>query len=321
MKERIKVKYVDFWGEITSEYFLDILKTRYNVEISDDPDLLFFSVFGDEHWRYKCFKVFYTGENVPPDPRCCDFSFSFQPNSRSNFQFPYFVRDRYFDEFMHDDLPSDIQSLRMRQKKFFCNFVYKNDRAAERIEFCKKLLKYKRVDCPGKVLNNMPNFDNGLHNWPEKLEFMSGYKFTIAFENTKSDYYTTEKLYHPLLVKSIPIYWGNPLVTDYFNPRAFINCNDFSSFDEVIRYVQKVDEDDVLYESMLQEPPVLNNSKLQNMTRQTIEAQVLKIAQNALSARPVSRKFSFPIYRMYKTAPRHIHEKAYGLLGKRKINE
>jgi len=36
------------------------------------------------------------------------------------------------------------------------------------------------------------------------------YKFTIAFENAICDDYITEKLWRPLIVGSVPIYYGSP---------------------------------------------------------------------------------------------------------------
>ena len=121
LRKKIKIKYVDFWGDITSEYFMDILKTKYEVEISDDPDLLFFSVYSDEHLKYNCFKIFYTGENVKPNPRSCDYSYSFEPQSKTNFQLPYFAQHKLFDSFITDTLPSSISNMQAAKKKLFCN--------------------------------------------------------------------------------------------------------------------------------------------------------------------------------------------------------
>jgi hypothetical protein len=131
-------------------------------------------------------------------------------------------------------------------------------------------MKYKHVDCPGLVLNNMPrgsiaprwqsseyssgNVDAGWNQG--KLDFLRNYKFTIAFENLCFDGYTTEKLIHPFMANSVPIYWGNPLVTKDFNPKAFINCNDYDSFDDVIQRVKELDNDDEQYLEMLRQPPM-----------------------------------------------------------------
>lgn len=89
---------------------------------------------------------------------------------------------------------------------------------------------------------------------------MKKYKFTIAFENSSSNGYTTEKLYQPLQSFSVPIYWGNPLVVRDFNPKAFINCNDFDNdFDAVIERVKELDNDPDKYLAMLREKPMQPN--------------------------------------------------------------
>ncbi|WP_243283939.1 glycosyltransferase family 10 domain-containing protein, partial [Flavonifractor plautii] len=81
--------------------------------------------------------------------------------------------------------------------------------------------------------------------------------FTIAFENAFMPGYTTEKLVDPFLSHSIPIYWGNPEVTKYYNPKAFINCNDYDNdFDAVIKRVIELDNDKEQYLQMLREPPM-----------------------------------------------------------------
>ena len=45
---------------------------------------------------------------------------------------------------------------------------------------------------------------------PELLRFLGAYKFHIAIENWACDDYITEKFWRPLLVGSVPIYFGSP---------------------------------------------------------------------------------------------------------------
>lgn len=75
----------------------------------------------------------------------------------------------------------------------------------------------------------------------DKVEWYKGYRFAIAFENTRVPGYVSEKIMHAFAAGAVPIYWGAPDVTRYFNPRAFINAADFSSHEELAAYVQKVD--------------------------------------------------------------------------------
>jgi hypothetical protein len=145
-------------------------------------------------------------------------------------------------------------------KRKFCNFIYSNDSNGEgaviRKQFCQDLSKYKKVDCPGKVLNNMQNAINSrVGNFAQgKLDFQKDYKFTIAFENNLYEGYTTEKLSQAFVANTIPIYWGNPDVVKEFNPKAFINCNDYDNLDDVIKKVIELDNNDEEYLKMLKEP-------------------------------------------------------------------
>ena len=220
---------------------------------------MFYSCFGTEHLKYKNgVKIFFTGENVLPNFNECDYATGFDYIDFGG---------RYFHK--TGALPnkticnrSEVDESYFNRK--FCNFIYSNPTSGEgallRQEFCKKLMEYKHVDCPGKVLNNMTAEDLEPRNgdWAKsKREFLKKYKFTIAFENSKSNGYTTEKLGDPFMAFSIPIYWGNPLVTKDFNPKAFINCNDYDNdFDAVIERIKELDNDPDKYLAMLRENPM-----------------------------------------------------------------
>ena len=148
-----------------------------------------------------------------------------------------------------------------KEKTKFCNFIYSQENNA-RNDFFKRLNKYKKVDAPGRCMNNMPPISHSSakesrlsDNWTShKLDFIKKYKFTIGFESRAEDGWITEKLTHPLLVNSIPIYFGNKKVGRDINPKSFINASDFKNVNEVIKHVIKVDNDDELYRRYLEEP-------------------------------------------------------------------
>lgn len=260
-KKTIKIDFSDFWTGFNKEnnQIYNLLKKHYHIEISNEPDFLFYSCFGPKYIEYKdCVKIFSTGENMLPNFNKCDYA--------TGFDYIDFG-DRYFRKnYMVPD--KNIQDRSKVSDDFFnrkfCNFIYSNATSGEgavlRQAFCKKLMEYKHVDCPGKILNNMSTDDLEPKNgnwWSSKQKFLEKYKFTIAFENSSSNGYTTEKLYQPFLASSIPIYWGNPLVTKDFNPKAFINCNDFDNdFDAVIERIKEIDNNPDLYLSMLRESPM-----------------------------------------------------------------
>jgi len=122
-------------------------------------------------------------------------------------------------------------------------------------------------------MTNMPPISLGdpkksrlSKNWfEEKLEFIKPYKFTIAFENQSNPGYITEKLTHPMLVNSIPIYFGHKDVDKDFNTKSFINYNDFKNMKDFIKHIIKVDNDDNLYEEYLKQPWYKNNKYSKNI--------------------------------------------------------
>ncbi len=208
-------------------------------------------------------KIFYTPENIKPDMDKCDWAFSF--NYDEEFNHPRHLRlpNYKFEELKGSLIKKGTNFDKIKKEKNkFCNFIYAQD-IQYRNKFFEKLNEYKKIDSSGRCMNNMSPVGNHKDarqsrkqgNWAEeKVEFMKPYKFTIAFENTSNLGYTTEKIYHAMLTNSIPIYFGNPLVLRDFNPKSFINCNDFKTFDEVVKKVIEIDQDDELYYEILKQP-------------------------------------------------------------------
>ena len=267
-KSTIKIKFIDpeFSDWPMHLKIREILGRHYKIEHCAKPDLLFYSCFGNDYKVYSnCVKIFYTGENVSPNFNDCDYAIGFD---YMTFEDRYL---RYEPVYSHI---GDCMALRKKaetsllQRKF-CNFIYSNEDEGIgtllRKDFCQKLANYKSIDCPGNVLNNMKDaIEPRNGNWiSSKLDFIKNYKFTIAFENTFSNGYITEKLMHAFMTNSIPIYFGDPEVSRMFNPKAFVNVRDFDSFDEAIEKIKELDSHDELYMRMLQEPVIDDLSQLE----------------------------------------------------------
>ena len=253
-KNPIKLWFVGFWRPSTEEYIRKnnlyrLLSKYWDITLSpQNPDFLLYSCKGYDHLKYDCLRIFYTGENIRPNFKHCDYAFSFDyPVTERNYRLPlYRLYDEYSDLFQSRD-PEKIISERRK----FCCFLSSNPNAHERNTFFESLNIYKKVDSGGKVLNNI-GYQIGSQN--EKISWLKGYKFSIAFENSQYPGYTTEKILHALVTNTIPIYWGNPAVANDFNPKAFINCHDYKSFDDVIEIVKEIDQHDVLYREYLNQP-------------------------------------------------------------------
>lgn len=63
------------------------------------------------------------------------------------------------------------------------------------------------------------------------------YQYSIIIENTKSDYYFSEKLIDCLICKSIPIYWGARKISNYFNGIIQVD-----NVDDIIKVSERLDD-------------------------------------------------------------------------------
>ncbi len=173
------------------------------------------------------------------------------------------------------------KKVNLKQKKKFCCIIISNESAFDRIDFFKKLFKYKRVDCFGKT--SLTNSDNNLlpKSWADNPKFLSQYKFVISFENSFQNEYITEKLPNTMLAGSIPIYKGAPNVSEYFNTNSFINFNNYEkSYDKMIDKIIELDQDDKKYKDFLKTPWMTKqNKKKINTKREKIVKFIERVAK------------------------------------------
>ena len=255
----IKIKFCDFWKhwDENDNFIVNVLKQRYNVEISEQPDYIFFSNFNEEfkHMEYNnCVKIFYTQENIVPDFNYADYGIGYDYIEFGDryIRYPiYFVKERYGTYWKLMVKKHFLEEEKKYIDRDFCSFVVSNGNADTiRTEAFEKLCNYKKVYSGGKYRNNIGQ-PEGVKN---KLEFTQRHKFSLCFENTTHPGYSTEKLIEAFAAQTIPIYWGDPTITRVFNPNAFINATECSSVEELVKKVKQVDTNDDLYLSMLKTP-------------------------------------------------------------------
>ena len=200
----------------------------FDFEESAQPDLIIFGPYGNDIPQPGPYqRVGYYCENIKPDLSICEWAFGIPREEEINH--PCYTRIQWHGT--NPQLlikPADYNAEEIfAGKKHFCNFFYSH-RVPYREEFFKQLSKYKKVDAPGKSMTNMPGIDNFYtgDRWQRKRQFLSEYKFTLAFENDVSPGYQTEKLYDAMQVNSIPIYSGDRYVNEVFNTTSFANIVD-----------------------------------------------------------------------------------------------
>ena len=256
-RRALKVAFCDFHEgfDPADNFLLRLLEPHFAVELSDDPEVLFFSFFGREHRRYSCKRIYWTGENYWPDYRHCDVALTFDHFAHPrHWRFPLYALSSNGAE----DLvrPADFDAeAELARKTGFCSFLFSNGNPPLRNALFDKLSAYKRVDSGGPYRNNM----GAVVPRRETHTFFSRYKFTIAFENSEHPGYTTEKLVNAFRARSIGLYWGNPWVGMDFDEASFLSLYRLGSLDALVERVIALDQDDGQYLEMLARPPLIAN--------------------------------------------------------------
>lgn len=251
--KKIRVDFVDFWFGFDKYHnsIYDFLKKKYDVEISEQPDYLFYSCFGYKFLEYDCIKIFFTGENVRPDFNLCDYAIGFDYINFGDryIRWPLYMTLQYRTDYVRalnkhkDYINKDPDSYK------FCNFIYSNNLAiSNRDELFEQLCKYKRVDSGGKHKNNIGG------RVKDKFIFQQQYKFSIAYENSSTPGYLTEKIIQALAAGTVPIYWGDPEILKEINSNCFINAHDFASMDDLVAKIIEIDNNNELYMQMIKTP-------------------------------------------------------------------
>ena len=259
-KRKIYVKYMDFWPAFILKNFdvHKILLEKYEVIESDTPDYVIFSEFGGENYgienRIDCVKLFLSIENRDPNFAITDYAIGIHYINEG---------DRYFrkptETHQLTALGNVYNATKLRgvgtSNRKFCAWVVSNGSGTVRNNFYDELSKYKTVDSGGSFRNNVGG------SVDDKLGFLKNYKFSICFENSKTAGYISEKLSDAFEAGTIPIYYGDDTVLELLNNRSYIHVIDENDFKDKIELIKKIDQNDTLYEEMIREKIVIDDSR------------------------------------------------------------
>lgn len=269
--KKVKLKIVGTYKGFCLENFLPykILKERYDVIVSDDADYVFCLPFDDQYeiCKYNGIRIFFSGENVPPDFAIFDYGISFDLMEYQDryYRFPLALNYPTINKLLKDKNKGIDESI-LKEKEHFASFVYSHEGCPQRTKIFNELSKYKHVVSPGKYLHNADIAIPYGTEWNPLIDFERKFKFVIASENNSFPGYVTEKIACALAAKTIPIYFGDPYVNKIFNPEAFINLSDYSSVEEMVDHIRKIDQDDKMYLDILRKPAFVDDKVVQSYT-------------------------------------------------------
>lgn len=275
-KPILKLGFTDYFKTM-DEFFIDTLSKTFEVVRDDaNPDYLIFAdeTFGQNNLNYNnCIKIFFTGENRRPWNYKCHHAISFDHLDGPNFyRLPLYVLDDWVNEqkmgllSMRTDFLEDATPI---AEKEFCSFVVANPSCYERNNMFHRLSEYKKVNSGGPLFNNIGHVlpRDGINAQKTKYEFLRKHKFNLCYENSSWPGYVTEKIFHALCCRTVPIYWGSPTVALDFNENAIISRHTFDSDEDMIRAIIDLDHNDDKYNWMLEQYPTARNNTRFNIEK------------------------------------------------------
>lgn len=221
-KKEINLYIVDFYrNHIFDIWFENICKDKFIIKKNENnPDYLIYNVFGTKHLNSKynkSIKIAIYTENKIPDLLEVDYAMGF---SHINYLDRYFKYPIFnYNETLVNEIRKKVLKSPKRNK--FCAAVISNgDPKSFRLKFINELNKYKQIDMGGKYKNNVGG------PVKDKIQFLSNYKFSIAMENSCGEGYTSEKIYQSYISGTIPIYYGNYNIDEFYNQKTYILIKD-----------------------------------------------------------------------------------------------
>jgi hypothetical protein len=309
MKPQIRVNFAYFWPGFAPDHFrafFPYLYEKYDLVVSPDPEVVFYSVFSPQFRPYadareihpvarapagKYLRVFITGENFEPDMAQCEFAMTFSSlvDHPNHLRLPLWVYEGRGWGYHPNKLVkgADVDWEKVADSKTeFCNFVYLHE-VPYREAIFRLFSAYNCVDAAGRCQNNMngwtvPYAPNRVAG---KVEFFRRYKFTLAIENTIWPGYMTEKLVDPMFADSVPIYIGDPQASRSFDAASYVDFTRFASMKEMLEFVREADNDRNLYLKLLSAPFYRGNTVPGYARDETILAFFDRIVEAAIARR------------------------------------
>uniref|UniRef100_A0A6A7G770 Fucosyltransferase n=1 Tax=Hirondellea gigas TaxID=1518452 RepID=A0A6A7G770_9CRUS len=132
------------------------------------------------------------------------------------------------------------------------------DTPSQRDHFVQELAKHIKVDSYGSCLQNQQLPQHLLDatatmQHQDLLALIARYKFALALENAGCPDYITEKLWRPLSLGVVPVYWGAENIKHWLpNNMSVVHVLDYNSPQQLAQYLRQLNSNDDQYERFLE---------------------------------------------------------------------
>lgn len=288
LKRKYRIWFTDFWKNFDAEdnWFIKFLQSEFDVELDPHhPEFIIYSRFGNQFRKYKCKRIFYTGENIRPNFFECDYAlgFDFFPDNNRYIRLPLYGIDPEREPVHLLNKRPSFESW-LHENRGFCSFVVSADNCSFRKDFFLELSSRVPIASGGRLFNNMGGAVT------DKFNFIRRYYLNLAFENESFPGYTTEKIFQPMFTNTIPVYWGNPLIHLDFNVNSFIQVKDVQSGKAIINFLDAAHQNLELLKPIYEQPWFVDNAMNRFVDRTLIRSFFGKIFSSE-AVQPVAQNY------------------------------
>jgi hypothetical protein len=252
-----------FWPNTTAiqrGFFLDMLSRVYKTPVIEgnleESEILIESTFGGSEAKRKQWKHTYLFNGEPDlrdnlDDYTCIFSAEaddFRPN---NITLPFFLFYLYQLDMTQSFMapPTNVPPLPTQDVLV----IISNAAGSVRNQFLDELDKHFKVSYAGQYKNNTGGPLTLNYGSKEFCDYVSNYKFIITMENNERHTLITEKIFHGLFAKTVPVYWGSPNIGTYINPKRFIHMKSVNDINATIEKMKEIASSESQWQSMVME--------------------------------------------------------------------
>jgi len=99
---------------------------------------------------------------------------------------------------------------------------------------CSTIGHRMRHDVANSFKGKVDLYGNAYKEIKDTDEALAPYYYSVTIENSQQDYYFTEKLIDCFETKTVPIYWGCPSISKFFNTDGMIIFNDLNELSNIL---------------------------------------------------------------------------------------
>jgi hypothetical protein len=151
-----------------------------------------------------------------------------------------------------------------------------------------------RIDCAMRIKryfgSDVDLFGRGFNDFDDKWNVLSPYRYHISIENLVERNYFSEKIIDPILAYSLPIYYGCPNISDFFDLPEDLKILDLNSFDTIKKKIKFIIENDHIYENNLQ---FLTDSRIKILEKYNLFPMVSAIMDQLDTSLPCNNEILY----------------------------